>query len=256
MIDYTKYSANVRREMASIPDMEIQATNPLSVKAEPDSVALTDFSQEIPRPKFDKDISQIVEIVRILNNMAPIRMPIYNFNIDEINGDHYYKPDGTLLLVREEDNDIIRDYYVAETPIDNISVSRILEHEKSSGRLRAKIEPITRKGSRLKVSITIFDIKINNKYTIIQLAEDGIVNNISEFSGVGKSFHTLFRNISTSKPVRYLEGKDSKESGFEMLDCIFDTNGNIVRIKRYSNKREVCIDYTENKKQISVKNKE
>ena len=188
--------------------------------------------------------------------MAPIRMPEYNFNLDEINGERYYRPDGTLLLVREYDSDVIRDYYATTADEDcEFTISRILEHEKTSGRLRSKIEPITRKGSRLKTNITLFDLKVNNKYIIIQLSEGGIVNNISEFTGKGKSFQTLFRNIDTLKPARYLEGKDNKETGFEMIDCIFDSEGHVARIKRFSNKKEINIDYTEESKIITVKTK-
>lgn len=256
MNDYSNFKSVIKQEQGNLDSNKVQTSNPLSMRTDVDSVALTEFSQETLRPKYDKDINDIIEVVRILNNMVPIRMPIYNFNIDEINGDRYYKPDGTLLLVREEDTDVIRDYYYAKTPIENVSIGRILEHDKNTGRLRTKIEPITRKGGRLKVSITIFDIKINERYTIIQLDEDGVVNNVSEFSGKGKSFKTLFRNPYSFKPVRYLEGKDSKEEGFEMVDCLFDSNGNVARIKRYNKKREISIDYTEDKKQITVKNKE
>ena len=256
MNDYSNFKSVIKQEQGNLDSNKVQTSNPLSMKAEIDSIALTDFSQETLRPKYDKDINDIIEVVKILNNLVPIRMPIYNFNIDEINGERYYKPDGTLLLVREEDTDVIRDYYYAETGIENISIDRILEHDKNTGRLRTKIEPITRNGSRLKVSITIFDVKINNKYTIIQLSDGGVVNNVSEFSGKGKSFKTLFRNPYSFRPVRYLEGKDSKEEGFEMVDCLFDSNGNVARIKRYNKKREVSIDYTKDKKQITVKNKE
>ena len=41
-----------------------------------------------------------------------------------------------------------------------------------------------------------------------------------------------------------------------MIDCLFDKFGGIARIKRYTNKREVSIDYTEDTKNINVKNKE
>lgn len=183
--------------------------------------------------------------------MAPLRMPEYNFLTEEINGERYTRPDGTLLLIREYDTDIIRDYYVSSE--DKGKISYIKEHDKNSGRLRVLIEPITRKGSRLTTNITIFDEKINNKYTILQLSDGGMVNNITEFSGKGKSFKTLFRNIANTQPARYLEGKDNKETGFEMIDCIFDSNGNIARIKRYNNKREINIDYTEKTKRVAVK---
>ena len=249
-------SQNIKNKTHEIGDFSSPLSNPLLAKQDNYKRALSDYSQETPRPAYDKDVSDIIEVVRILNNMAPLNMPEYNFNIEEINGEYYYKPDGTPLLIREYDSDVIRDYYVAKEPVSTkITIDRILEHDKKTGRLRSKIEPITRPGSRLKTNITIFDEKVNKKYTIIQLSEDGIVNNITEFSGKGKSFQTLFRNISTFKPARYLEGKES-ENGFEMIDCIFDAEGKVARIKRFTNKREIQIDYTETKKNIRVTNKE
>ena len=234
-----------------------EASNPLTAKKQSTKNVLSDYSQEIAKPKYDDDIAEIVEVVRVLNNLAPLRMPVYNFNIDEINGEYYYTPDGALLLIREYDGDLIRDYYVQKEK--NVSefntIARILEHDKNDGRLRAKIEPIEGHGNKLKYSITIFDLKVNNKYILMQLTEDGYVNNISEFTGKGKSFRTLYRNIQTFKPARYIEGKDDKDIGFSMVDCIFGVDGNVVRIKRYSNKKEICIDYTEDKKNITVKTK-
>jgi hypothetical protein len=254
MTDYSKFKSSIENEKKMI-FQKSQSSSPLSSNNGKDLV-LTNYTQTTSRQNYDKDIAEIVEVVRILNNMAPIRMPEYNFNLEEINGETYYKPDGTLLLVREYDSDVIRDYYAA-TEKDNCeyTVSRILEHDKVSGRLKTKIEPISRKGSRLKTNITIFDLKVNNKYIIIQLADGGLVNNIPEFTGKGKSFQTLFRNIDTLKPARYIEGKEEIELGFEMIDCIFDYNGNIARIKKYSNNREVNINYTTDSKNITVKRK-
>ena len=248
-------SVNIEKELgiASINDI----SNPMSSKVNiNNNLALTHYSQEINRPKYDKDINEIIEVVRLLNNLAPLRMPIYNFNLEEINGERYFKPDGTLLLVREYDSDLIRDYYVTQLGEPcSFSISRILEHDKKTGKLRAKIEPINRKNSKVTTNITIFDAKINNKYTIMQLSDDGIVNNISEFTGKGKSFQTLFRNIETFKPARYLEGRDNKEEGFFMVDCIFDKDGNVARIKRYNSTKETSIVYTKTKKNITVKTK-
>lgn len=256
MTDYSNFRTSVDNERKLTEDLR-QASNPLSAKTGNSDLALSNYTQTFPRQQFDEDISEIIEVVRILNNMAPIRMPEYNFNIDEINGERYTRPDGTLLLIREYDSDVIRDYYAATEKENCIyTISRILEHEKSSGRLRTKIEPINRKGSRLKTNITIFDLKVNNKYIIIQLSDGGYVNNISEFTGKGKSFQTLFRNIETLKPARYLEGRDKDGSGFEMIDCIFDSEGHVARIKRYSNKKEVSINYTKEAKNITVKNKD
>ena len=214
----------------------------------------SDTLNVVSRPRYDGDIEKILEIVRILNNVSPVRMPEYNFNADEINGERFYKPDGTLLFIRDFDNDVIRDYYYNPNYKDpNYSISRILEHDKNTGRLKIKIEPITRQGSKLKTNIAIFDDKIKSKYTIIQLSEGGIVNNISEFSGDGKSFQTLFRDIHTLKPVRYLEGKDDIENGFTMIDCIFTRNGDIARLKKYHNKKETVIDFSSGEKYISIK---
>ena len=255
MTEYQRFKQSIENEKRITKDL-YQYSNPLTAKSSDSDLALSDYTQSTPRQKYDKDITEIIEVVRILNNMAPVRMPEYNFNLNEINGERYYRPDGTLLLIREWDSDVVRDYYAAgEKDSTEYSVSRILEHDKTSGRLRTKIEPITRKGSRLKTNITIFDLKVNNKYIIIQLSEGGLVNNISEFTGKGKSFQTLFRNIDTLKPARYLEGKDGTPNGFEMIDCIFDSEGQVARIKRFSNKKEVSIDYTETTKNVSVRNK-
>lgn len=248
------YKASVNNEKKMKADL-FDLSNPLAVTKKTVSSVMDNYTQEINRPKYDSDIAEMIEVVRILNNLAPIRMPIYNFNLDEINGEYYYKPDGTLLLVREYESDIIRDYYAETNDKKTNSVNRILEHDKKTGRLRTKIEPTIGHGKNLRINVTIFDLKVNNKYTLMQLTEDGYVNNITEFTGEGKSFQTLYRNIMTFKPARYIEGKDDKEVGFKMVDCIFDSNGGIARIKKYTSKKEVCIDYTDDKKTITVRTK-
>jgi len=233
-----------------------EASNPLLAKFAKRTDIISDFTQEVARSNFDRDLSDVVELIRVFNNMAPQKMPVYNFKKSEINGETYYKPDKTPLLIREYESDIIRDYYIDDAPaISDISICRILEHDKITGKLRAKIEPIVRNGCYIRTNITIFDEKINNKYILMQISEDGTVNNITEFSGKGKSFKTLFRSQQTQKPVRFLQGTDNKDSDFEMLDCIIDKDGNIARIKRYTNKRETNIEYTKTKKIISVKTK-
>ena len=254
MDKFSKFKSSIENEKRTLKS-GIQTSNPMAEKVNSD-LLLNDYTQTTPRQKYDQDIAEILEIVRILNNMVPTRMPEYSFDIEEINGERYYRPDGTLLLIREYDSDLIRDYYAAEKNEEEnnkYSVSRILEHDKNTGRLRTKIEPIIKKGSRLKSNVTIFDLKVNNKYIIIQLSEGGFVNNISEFTGKGKSFQTLFRNIDTLRPARYLEGKDDFEKGFEMIDCIFDLEGNIARIKRFIGNKEINIKYTKDTKNVSVK---
>lgn len=232
-----------------------QSSNPWTADTNLSNKNLSEYSQILKRPKYDTDIAKFTEIARILNNLAPIRLPVYNFKADEINGDRYRRPDGTLLLIREYDSDVIRDYYYDTNPNNpDYTINRILEHDRTTGRLRAKIEPIIKEGRDLKINVAIFDKKVNNKYTILQLSSDGIVNNISEFTGNGKSFQTLFRNTQTFKPIRYIEGKEDKETGFIMVDCLFTEKGDIARIKQYTKRKEICVDYTDTQKHISVKN--
>ena len=231
-------------------------SNPLKMKNTKDVSSLENYTQEIIRGDYDKDLIEIVEVVRILNNLAPYRMPVYNFNADEINGEPFYRPDGSLLLIREYDSDVIRDYYIAKVPkAKNVTIDRVLEHDKISGRLKAKIEPVIYINSQLNTNITIYDWKINNKYTLFQLSEGGVINSFTEFLGKGKSFQTLFRNPQTFKPARYLEGKDDLKGEFTMVDCIFDSEGKIARIKRYDSKKETTIEYSKTKKKITVKTK-
>ena len=94
MKDFSKHKINIENETRILADTN-QASNPMSEKKE-NNLVLTSYSQSLPRQRYDEDIAKIVEVVRILNNLAPLRMPEYNFNLNEINGEHYYKPDGTL----------------------------------------------------------------------------------------------------------------------------------------------------------------
>jgi hypothetical protein len=154
MSEYPNAKFSVYNEKKASSEF-VQKSNPLSAKINDSDLALTNFSQSLSRHQYDIDMADVLEVVRILNNMAPIRMPEYNFNIDEINGEHYYKPDGSLLLIREYDSDVIRDYYANLASMNpEYTVSRILEHDKNTGRLRAKIEPVLRAGSKLKTTIS------------------------------------------------------------------------------------------------------
>ena len=249
---------NISRDRLRIQELEksgienLQTVNPMLSTVKAQELSISDYTQSMPRPKYDEDIHYVLKTANFLNNLAPRIMPEYNFNIDEINGESYYKPDGSLLLIREWDSDVVRDYYALP---DGKNVYQILEHDKKTGRLRIKIEPLHRDSSKLEASITIFDDKINNKYVIMQLSHGGVVNNISEFTGKGKSFQTLFRNPDTFKPIRYLEGKEDPENGFTMIDCLFNENNEIARIKKFTNKKEVNINYTEDHKNITVKTK-
>ena len=107
----SRYRASVENEKKMKAEL-FELSNPLAATKKTVSSVMDNYTQEINRPKYDSDIVEMVEVVRILNNLAPLRMPVYNFNLDEINGEYYRKPDGSLLLVREYDSDVVRDYYV------------------------------------------------------------------------------------------------------------------------------------------------
>lgn len=251
-MDISDFKAGLKKDIAAKQEA-VQFSNPMSDGRLPKAEGLSSYTKDILRPKYDTDMQEILEAVRELNNLVPVSLSEYCFKTDEINGERYYRPDGTLLLIREYDSDVIRDYYVSGE--DNDLVAYIKEHDKNTGRLRVKVDPIIRGGDRKRTNVTIFDAKLNHKYTIIQISDGGIVNNVTEFSGVGKSFRTLFRSTVTYNPVRFLEGKDNKDRDFEMVDCLFDTEGRLARIRRYNNKREVNINYTDTKKSVSVKTK-
>ena len=80
MVEYSKKSLS--KSTISAESAQQQYSNPLSAKTVNEMIALGEYTQEQPRPKYDADILDLLEVVKILNNMAPIRMPIYNFNIN------------------------------------------------------------------------------------------------------------------------------------------------------------------------------
>ena len=88
MTDISSYKKSLSEDYA-VENSLSRLSNPLSVEYMNDKTALNNYSQEVPRPKYDKDIEEIAETVRILNNMAPKKMPEYNFNCEEINGERY-----------------------------------------------------------------------------------------------------------------------------------------------------------------------
>lgn len=256
MSNFSNFNARLKINQKNISEYLEQTSNPLSERTEISSLALSDYNQVVPKPKHDKDILEIIEISRVLNNLAPIKIPVPSFKLDEINGDRIYDEKGELSLIKEYDTDVIREYYPLKEPAENgAEIEKIYEINKNTGKILLVIEPIKRQGSRLKTNITFLNSKINDKYILIQLGDDNIVNNITEFSGNGKYFKTLFRNPYDYRPVRFLEGKDDPNGNFEMIDCLFDKTGNIARIKRFTNNREVSIQYTEDTKNITVKSR-
>ena len=154
MTDYSNFNASLRIDRTTIAEYLEQTSNPMYARAEISSLALSDYNQTIPRPKYDKDILEIIEMSRVLNNLAPIKISIPSLKLDEINGDRFYNDDGTLSFIREEESDIVRDYYPSESPLEGgIEIDTVYEIDKNTGKVLLKVEPNKRQGSRLKTNI-------------------------------------------------------------------------------------------------------
>ena len=253
MIDPIKFKASVSYNKKKKKKSE--SPNPLRLKVNLSSLtALSNYNQVLLRPRYDEDSAEILNSVKELSNMAPRRLTFpYSFNLNDVNGESICNEDGKLLYIREYVNDTIKDYYPAE---DNNKIKFIIERNKNSGAVQSKIEPVVKNDGTVKTAITIFDEKINNKYTILNAEEDGSIVNITEVSSSGRWFRTLFKNPYTNKPVRYLEAGSQDNEELSLTDCRFDNNGGIKDIKRISSAREIDIHYDEDKKIIDVKNKD
>ena len=79
MSDFSQFKAKLKINQKNISEYLEQASNPLSERAEISTLALSDYNQVVPKPRFDKDALEIVEFARVLNNLAPIRIPVPSF---------------------------------------------------------------------------------------------------------------------------------------------------------------------------------
>ena len=226
-----------------------ESPNPLRLKVSLSGLtSLSNYNQVLLRPKDDRDSAEIMEKVNTLNNMAPQKLDVFHsFKKDDINGERIYNEDGSIAYIREYENDVIRDYYT-----EGDLISKIIERDKNTGAAIVQIEPQIKKDGSYKLNVTVFDEKINNKYTLFQVEEDGSVSSITEFSGKGNSFETLFRNPDTLIPLRYLEAEEDGKD-FLLTDCKFSSDGKISEIKKVSGAKEMRILYEGNQKSISVK---
>ena len=203
----------------------------------PKNVSASKTHTSVNPSSINIDEVSIKHMAGFLNNIAPKEMPIYNFNIDCVNGERYYKPDGTLLFTRYIKGDVIKDYYYKENfDNPNYTISQILERNRITGRLKVKVEPVLKYNELHRVNIIIFDSKINHKYAMLQLTNTGVVTSISEISNNGSAFKTIFRNQETGKPTRYIEGHDGQDGVFEIKDYVFNELMEIVQTRTYKNR--------------------
>ena len=252
MINPITFKANVAYNKEVEQNLQSDSPNPLRLKANLSSLtALSNYNQVLLIPQNDEDSSKIMQCAEALNNIAPGRIVLpHSYNTDEINGEYIYRDDGTLFCIREYSNETFTDYYPLKT---GSTIERIEVRDKNSGEIIAKYSPQESKDGIIKTNITIFDAKINNKYTMFQAEEDGTISSITEFSGDGNSFKTLFRNPDTHIPVRYIDAKETSDGEFSLTDARFDKRGKVLEIRNIKGDKEVNINYIGNKKSISVK---
>ena len=228
-------------------------SNPMRLKANLSSLAaLSNYNQISIKPKFDYDSVEVLTKVNALSKLIPQNMHIpYSFKLADINGERIYNKDNQLACIREYDNEIVRDYIPSKKAGD---VAQIIERDRSSGEVISKIERSQKEGSENKINITVYDDKLNDKYTMFQI-EDGAVSSITEFSANGKNFRTLIRDTYNNKPQRYMEAKEDSEGEFIFTDAMLNSKCEVSEIKKVSANKETCIKYDGVQKIVDVKQK-
>ena len=228
-------------------------SNPMRLKANLSSLAaLSNYNQISIKPKFDYDSVEVLTKVDALSKLIPQNMHIpYSFKLADINGERIYNKDNQLACIREYDNEIVRDYIPSKKAGD---VAQIIERDRSSGEVISKIERSQKEGNENKINITVYDDKLNDKYTMFQI-EDGTVSSITEFSANGKKFRTLIRDTFNNKPQRYMEAKEDSEGEFVFTDAKLNSKCEVSEIKKVSANKETCIRYEGVQKIVDVKQK-
>ena len=214
--------------------------NPLRLKANLSSLsAMSSYNQVSIKPKFDYDSMEILTKVDALSKLIPHDMHIpYSFNPAEINGERIVAKDGSLACIREYDNDIVR----------------IIERDRQNGTVISKIEKTEKNNEEEKINVTVYDDKINDKYTMFQI-ENGSVASITEFYANGKKFRTLVKDTYTNKPQWYMEAKEDEKGEVIFTDAKLNSKCEVIEIKNVSSNKEVCIKYEGTQKIIDVKQK-
>ena len=255
MIDPLTFKASVAyNKQVEEENAHKDSPNPLRLKVNLSSLAaISNYNQVLLKPKFDKDTIGIINSASEMLKQTPNRLELpYSFKTDEINGERIYDKNGTLKLIKEYANDTIMEYY----PADNQEfIKTILEKDKSGNIIISKIEPVRQDDGSFKTNVIIFDEKINNKYTMFQVEEGGIVNSTTEIFENGKNFRTLIFNPKNLNPERYIESKENNNGEFEITDCRFGSNLEVKELRQITAAKEVNISYSGNKKTIDVRRK-
>lgn len=232
-------------------------SNPLSLKTNLTSLTtLTDYSysQILVKPKFDKDAATILNRVQNLQQLLPQKLDIpYSFVTAKVNGERIFNTEKSLICIKEYGSDFIREYYPAKQ--DNNMISKIIERDKTTGKIISKLERTIKDDGYIKTNIIVFDEKINNKYIMFQIEDDFSISSITEIFDNGKQFRTLFRNPKTLEPERYAESAELKNKGFIIINCQLKSANEISNIKINTAEKDIFIEYKNNQKIIDVRRK-
>lgn len=232
-------------------------SNPLSLKTNLTSLTtLTDYSysQILVKPKFDKDAATILNRVQNLQQLLPQKLDIpYSFIQIKLFSVLKIRSPFTLAVTKEYGSDFIREYYPAKQ--DNNMISKIIERDKTTGKIISKLERTIKDDGYIKTNIIVFDEKINNKYIMFQIEEDFSISSITEIFDNGKQFRTLFRNPKTLEPERYAESAELKNKGFIIINCQLKSENEISNIKINTAEKDIFIEYKNNQKIIDIRRK-
>lgn len=255
MINPISFKASIAYNKEVEEKMPQESPNPLRLKANLSSLsAMSNYNQVLLKPKFDNDSAQVMDRVDELMNLTPKKISLpHSYKIDEINGERIFNSNGDLLLIRDYENGVIKEYYPSK---DGINVQMILEKDKDSNEIISSIEPFYANDGNIKTKLTIFDNKINNQYVMFTIENDSSISSVTKFSTKANNFKTLFINPYTKTPERYVELKEDTQGEFETIDSHIGQNKEVVDIKKVTPYKEMIIKYEDGKKIIDVKKRD
>ena len=91
MKDVSSFNSSLEKDKR-VTESLIAKSNPMLERTNSRSIALTDYSQSIPCPNYDKDINDIINVVKDVS-APPGRTDIINYNNNLIIVDYAHTPD-------------------------------------------------------------------------------------------------------------------------------------------------------------------
>ena len=209
-----------------------------------------DFSRVIKRPKYDEDLMEAIRKVQKLSMLMPKKIntpPSILFR--DIIGEKICDKSGNLSYVAQNKKKAVLEYYPDST---GKYIKKIQEINFKTGKMLSKMEFQITDDENYTATITIFDGKINNSYTIFKVLKTGVVKSITEFYSKN-SFRALVRDTQSFLPQKFVEAKEDENKEFYMEEIVFYDNGQLKSITKNSPHENVSILYEGWVKTINVK---